>query len=277
MKPRTEYELPSVTGRVAAGRRRHRFGYAAGLSLLELLVVLTILIALGGIVVSTLPGLLDRTQIATAAANVPQIDSSIRQNMILHQGRLGDRFDSLISGSTSLDGQIPSYVGGDDVFQAGSLTEDELEALRAIGVTELIPAAETTNNATYESHQQAPVPLGTDSKVATINVAARPDLIRQLWNMEPNKEDKYLVFGLGARSTLVGSGQDALFAEAPVHFSDTQTTNPRLMYSRYLLVVALTHPSDQQTTARYLGTCIPGPRGLETISQALQEHYSNQD
>ena len=41
----------------------------AGLSLLELLVVLTILIALGGIVVSTLPGMLKRTQVATAAAN----------------------------------------------------------------------------------------------------------------------------------------------------------------------------------------------------------------
>ena len=248
-----------------------------GLSLLELLVVLTILIALGGIVISTLPGLLDRTQIATAAANVPQIDSSIRQNMILHQGRLGDRFDSLISGSTSLDGQIPAYIGGREVFEASSLTDNEIEALRAIGITELIPALETTNNATYESHQQAPVPLGSDSKVATISASASPDLIRQLWNIEPNKEDKYIVLGLGDRSTLVGSGRNALFAEAPVHFSDTQTTNPRLMYSRYLIVVAVTHPSDQTATARYLGTCIPGPRGLETISQALQEHYSNQD
>ena len=273
MRGHIEHEVPKFAGRAGFGRKR----WQSGLSLLELLVVLTILIALGGIVVSTLPGLLDRTQIATAAANVPQIDSSIRQNMILHQGRLGNRFDALITGSTSLDGQIPTYIGGNEIFEAGSLTADEVEALQAIGVTELVPAAENANNATYESHRQAPVPLETDSKVATINSAAQPDLIRRLWNIEPNKEDKYIVFGLGDQSTLVGSGQSALFAEAPVHFSDTQTTNPRLMYSRYLLVVALTHPSEQQARARYLGTCIPGPRGLETIAQALQEHYSNQD
>ena len=82
-------------GRNLVWRSVHSFGLSLagscrrGLTLLELLVVLTILIALGGIVVASLPGLLERTQAATAAANVPEIDAAIKRNLLLRQGQIG--------------------------------------------------------------------------------------------------------------------------------------------------------------------------------------------
>ncbi|MDB4380240.1 hypothetical protein N9Z70_02510, partial [Mariniblastus sp.] len=94
-----------------------RLTVRTGLSLLELLVVLTILIALGGIVVSTLPGMLKRTQVATAASNIPEIDATIRRTSMLSQGKIGNRFDALVAGSDSLDGNIPSYIGGAEIFE----------------------------------------------------------------------------------------------------------------------------------------------------------------
>ncbi|MEZ6094004.1 MAG: hypothetical protein R3C03_07160 [Pirellulaceae bacterium] len=121
----------SIWGVLGSNRSPSRFRVPLGLSLLELLVVLTILIALGGIVVSTLPGLLERTQVATAAANVPQIDSSIRQSSILKQGRIGNRFDSLIVGSSGLDGGVADFVGGKEYFEAVSLSQPEVFALGA--------------------------------------------------------------------------------------------------------------------------------------------------
>jgi type II secretory pathway pseudopilin PulG len=246
------------------------------LSLLELLVVLTILIALGGIVVSTLPGLLERTQVATAAANVPQIDSSIRQNAIIRQGRIGDRFDSLVVGSTSLNGTIPSYLGGANLFQTVSVNAGEVFALQRIGISELVPAVAQPQNATFDSHNQPAVKLTPDAKLCALKSADSAELVRQLWNVEPAADAKYVVLGIGSRSTLVGSGKEALFAEAPVHFSDNQLTNPKIMYSRYLLVIEIRPDGESAATARYLGTCAPGTKGLSSISQILQKHYNSQ-
>ncbi len=247
-----------------------------GLSLLELLVVLTILIALGGIVVSTLPGILERTQVATAAANVPQIDSSIRQNWMLHQGRIGSRFDALVTGTSGLDGGVPKYIGGAQYFQTVSINSVELLALQRIGVNELVPATENAADATFESHQQQPVVLTADASLCAINNSDAASFAQRLWNLRLEPKSKLLVFGIGSQCSLVGSSKESLFAEAPVHFSDNQMTNPKNMYARYLIVIELTPDGESAANARYVGTCAPSPDGLRSISQILQRHYNEQ-
>ena len=249
----------------------------SGLTLIELLVVLTILIALGGIVVSTLPGLLGRTQAATAAANVPEIDSAIRRNMITANGRLGDRFDSLISGTSGIGGEIPAYIGGSEFFVATSLNESEILALAAVGLTSLIPANPSSPDATFDSHRQEAVPIATDSKVCSIANPFATEIMDRLWNLIPPEDARYLIFGLGSRSTLVGGGETALFPEAPVHFSDEAQSGPRNMYSRYLIVVELRSPTGLPARARYVGVAIPGQTGLRGIGDELREVYSSEN
>ncbi len=247
----------------------------AGLSLLELLVVLTILIALGGIVVSTLPGMLRRTQVATAAANVPEIDATIRRTAMLNQGQIGNRFDALITGSTGLDGELPSYVGGGDTFETSSLSASELVALREIGITELVPATSETENATFGSHDQLPVALTNDSKVCVINPAIAQQLLQSDWNLEPAAGASFVVVGLGEQCTLVGAGAKAAFTDPPVHFSDDRLQSPENMYSRYLLIVELLPKSESQTVARFIGSAIPGKNGIHSVSRELEEYYSD--
>jgi hypothetical protein len=242
---------------------------------LELLVVLTILIALGGIVVTTLPGILEQTQVATTAANVPQIDSSIRQSALLHQGRVGDRFDALLTGD-GLDGDVAPYVGGHQYFQTVSLTAGDIQALNRIGITELVPAADSPVNATFDSHQQPPVPLSADANLVAVDSVEAPAMAMRLWNFELPEGAKIVVMGIGSQCTLVGSGREALFSEAPVHFSDNQSTNPKNMYSRYLAVFELAPRDEKTSSVRYIGTCAPGPQGLQTVSQTLKDHYNDQ-
>jgi type II secretory pathway pseudopilin PulG len=248
----------------------------AGLSLLELLVVLTILIALGGIVVSTLPNMLRRTQVATAAANIPAIEASIRRTALLKQGEIGNRFDSLVTGTGGLDGEVASYIGGAENFEATILTPSELEALHQIGVTELVPADRQAENATFGSHDQAPVALGAGSKVCRISPGFAPVLQREGWNLEPVEGASYLVFGLGEQSSLVGAGPQAVFSEAPIHFSDDRLRSPETMYTRYMLIVEVQSKSDSNSVARFIGAAIPGKDGLHHISRELENHYSNQ-
>jgi Tfp pilus assembly protein PilE len=254
-----------------------RFPQRRGLSLLELLVVLTILIALGGIVVATLPGMLKRTQVAMASANVPEIDATIKRNATLTQGRIGNRFDSLISGADSLDGSVPSYVGGAEVFEATTLASAEVAALREIGVTELVPAIPETENATFQSHDQLPVEIGNDTKVCTLNSEIAANLLKEEWNLDPIAGAKYVVFGLGEQCSMVGAGPKAAFSETPIHFSDDRSQSPEEMYSRYLLIVEIRPSSESFSIARYVGTAIPDKNGIHSISRELENYYTEQN
>lgn len=249
---------------------KQKNGNRPGLTLIELLVVLTILIALGGIVVSSLPGLLGRTQSATAAANVPEIDSAIRRKLLVTNGTIGDRFDSLITGAT---GEVASYVGGASYFQATTMNEADVNALSRIGITELIPADPGPADATFESHRQPPIPITNDSRVCSVSDAFSADMMQRLWNIDPIENARYLVFGLGSRSSLVGGSEDALFSESPVHFSDEASTGPKKMYSRYLIVVELKPDIENQSRARYVGIAIPSKSGLRGISEELKDVY----
>ncbi len=246
----------------------------SGLTLIELLVVLTILIALGGIVVSSLPGLLGKTQTATAAANVSEIDASIRRNLISANGFIGNRFDALLTSSGGAGGEVPAYVGGSEIFQATSLSASDIAALRAVGIVEVIPADGSTNDATFASHTAQPSALSNDTRVCSISPNFADELMDRIWNLTPSSNDRYLVFGLGSRCSLVGGSEQALFAEAPVHFSDDATSGPKNMYSRYLIVVELKSESDSSSRARYVGVAIPDADGLKGISQELQDAYS---
>ncbi len=255
-----------------------RRGSAAwGLSLLELLVVLTILIALGGIVVATLPGVLHRTEVATAAANLPQIDDSIRQNIMMNQGRIGNRFDALVIGGNSLDGDVPAYLGDRGQFSTASLTAADVAALKKVGLIELVPAVQTTNNATFSSHDQPPVKLAADSKVCVLAGANLDEILRRNWNISLDQTSKFMVVGIGRQCSLVGAGDKALFPEAPVHFSESQASSPQAVYSRYLLVIQLSIVSERTVTARYIGTCVASVDGLRTIGSELEEHYTTQN
>lgn len=245
-----------------------------GLTLLELLIVLTILIALGGIVVASLPGLLERTQAATAAANVSEIDAAIRRGLLTNQGVLGNRFDSLIAASAA--GQVPNYVGGNENFQAGTLSTKEVEALAELGVTQLVPADDISQNVTFNSHIQQEIEIGSEARVCELNQEYAGIAMFRLWNIEPNASLRYIVLGLGQRCTLVGGGSQAVFKEAPIHFSEDAASNPKKMYSRYLLIVEIDNSSELQSKARYVGTAIPHQSGLVGINEQLEDHYSNQ-
>ena len=245
-----------------------------GLTLLELLVVITILIAISGIVVATLPGLLNRTSTATDVANVSQIDATVKRHMVLRQGRVGDRFDSLIVGETR-SGGVADYVGGSESFTVIDLKDADLEAIQALGITELIPAAESTENATFQSHLGEPVKLTGKSRVCAIHPDVAEQLVFDIWNIKPEDQKLYLVFGIGSRCSLVGGASDATFGEAPVHFSDDALSNPKTMYSRYLIVIELDRQTNEQSHARYIGTAVPGIHGMESLGQKLQQHYSN--
>ncbi|HMP80794.1 MAG TPA: hypothetical protein PKD54_15170, partial [Pirellulaceae bacterium] len=224
-----------------------------GMSLLELLVVLTILIAISGIVVATLPGLWKQSQTATTAVNLQQIDSGIRRNLILNRGVLGNRFDSLVVGTGNLSGNIAEYVPNREFFDTTSLADSDIEALAGLGITELVPAERAPVNATFSSHIQQPVRLKGQIRAAILTSAAAETACRELWNIEPDRNTLFLVMGLGGQCSLVGAGRQSAFAEAPMYYPDDRNQDAANQYSRFLVIVELQRGGDR-SVARYIGT-----------------------
>ncbi len=245
------------------------------LTLMELVVVLVILVALGGIAVSVIPNLLNRTHVATVATNLPSVDQAVRQHMLLNSGAIGNNFDSLIVGTTNLDGDVADFVNRSGSYAAYSLTANDVSALTGLGITHLVPAQEGVN-ATFESHLTGSVPLASGEKVCVLSDADAIRILDEVWNKTPDTATtKYVVVGLGQRCTLVGAGEDSHFAEPPVHFVDAHTERAENSYARIMLVIELANFGTPEAEARYIGAGAPHPDGIQGVATHLKEYYSN--
>lgn len=243
-----------------------------GLTLIELVVVLTILVALGGIAAATLPNMLNRTHVATVATSLPTIDASIRQNILLNSGQMGDRFDGLVN--TGLSGTPAAFVNASGAYATHALAGNDVAALNDLGVTQLVPSDDTVANATFEGHQGAAVTLADGLNVCTLASTETTRILGEVWNYQPQPGAQYIVFGLGAQCSLVGANEDAFFAEAPLHAVDAHSERADNAYARVLLVVELTDAGTTDSEARYIGVGAPHPDGVQGVATHLQEWYN---
>src|SRR5581483_6715007 len=122
----------------------HRVGSARrGLSLMELVVVLFVLVALAGIVIPLLPNMVTKTQSATMATNISELNRAIQMYQA-NTGYFPDQWDALTDGTTIIDympngessgGTAATQVGGQ--LTQGTLTTEEVKALSKVGVANL--------------------------------------------------------------------------------------------------------------------------------------------
>ncbi|MEC8556601.1 MAG: type II secretion system protein [Planctomycetota bacterium] len=242
-----------------------------GLTLIELVVVLTILVALGGIAAATLPNMLNRTHVATVATSLPTIDASIRQNILINSGQMGDRFDGLVT--TGLSGTPAAFVNGSGAYATHSLAGNDVAALNGLGLTQLVPADDTVENATFEGHTGPAVTLANGLNVCTLAGDRTTQILSEVWNYTPVAGAQYIVLGLGAQCSLVGANEGAFFPEAPLHAVDAHSERADNSYARVLLVVELTGAGTADAEARYIGVGAPHPDGVQGVSTHLKEWY----
>ena len=241
----------------------------SGLTLIELVVVLTILVALGGIAAATLPNMLNRTHVATVATSLPTIDAAIRQNILLNSGQIGDRFDSLID-----NGAPVGFVNASGAYAAYTLAGNDASALNDLGLAELIPADGSVANATFQGHQgTTPAAVETGASVCTLTSAKATEILSAVWNYDADANAQYIVLGLGERCSLVGANEDAFFAEAPLHAVDAHSERADNAYARVMVIVELADAGTTDAEARYIGVGAPHPDGVQGVATHLQEWY----
>jgi prepilin-type N-terminal cleavage/methylation domain-containing protein len=267
-----------------------------GLTLIELIVVLMILIALAGLLVPTLPSMLSRTHDATCATNCAETAKAIVIYQNLY-GQYPNNWDALGDGTQIIDyfangSAFPGNQGGMGMGMspgngeptALTLTSAEASALTAVGigsVQRMVPSANgapagfdptfnyyaaVTPTAGALSVSQGTVLAGLDPTNAANTAAVTRCVKRNL-----PLTGRYVALGVGPRNGMIGKTAQS----APVMFADMPMLNPAYGYQRYvaLFKVSDTAAGTNFTQAQLVGVGPVMDTGLGDIDDRLQNWY----
>jgi prepilin-type N-terminal cleavage/methylation domain-containing protein len=254
--------------------------FRSGLTLIELIVVLVILVALAGILVPMLPSMLTRSHTARGVTNMGEVTKFVQTYEQLYQSYLSD-FDALVDGASAV--ALPEYVmvtGGQMVVD--TLTAGERAALAAAGIVRLKTMHPTRaalapdGSPTFHPYNGGVIDLtaGTPTVAFVSEQAVKQDT-RLVSDPNGLRGDRYVVFGLGKRCTMIGK----TIADPPVHFSDTTTERPEQVYARYGLVFQVAkgngvgNPATPLGRAVFVGTVEFHREGLGTKDAHMEEYY----
>jgi type II secretory pathway pseudopilin PulG len=255
-----------------------------GLTLLELLVVMVILIALGGIVLSMLPNFLTKTHDATTVTNIAEVNKAM-MGFLSTNLSYPDQFDSIVDNTGAIYSKAifgaatytPTTGGGDSpVFTLSSLSQGQANSLTAGGINNLMVMKSATTNATFDAYLGLPTTTGAMTPVtaSTKVMVVADNYVYQKLNM-PQRTDSqgnlasYVMFGLGQYCTIVGSTSFGIF-EAPISFGEHTQEQPTNSYARLLCVFRVYNDGAR---AEFVGCAHPDATGLGTADMHMQEYY----
>ena len=280
---------------------------AAGLTLMELVVVMVILIALAGILLPLFPSMWTRAHTSTAATNMSELSKAVQTYQAA--GQLPNYLDNL----APLVGQpnpanptlVPSliavgagtYSGGtaptQDIWTA-SLATNDYNMLVAAGMTNVLqtmvpssgsvgswsptynPYSTTAIGSTgttgfYPQNLTTGTPPGAAVPLSGLTVVyVNPTAAAR--ELAQPLTGTYVLFGVGDYSSMSGN----VLQQAPIHFDDSAAGEPNVAYCRFGLVFRTTGDGTytDQSSARFVGTVDLGDATLSNIQDHIQGYLN---
>lgn len=195
-----------------------------GLTLIEMVVVLVILTALGSILVPVVGGALTRSHLSTCLTNFPEVTKMLAGANAI-QGTYGD-------GWTNPAAAAPETAGAlDFAGKIGNLTDDQIGGLADLGLVNFSGIDTTTAeyNVTFNNGvSQDPATLAALTDTTDVVILSAADA-EDLYLPAAGANQQYVFFALDKSWSLLGE----LTPEPPVHFGDTPGALPHEVYSRW--------------------------------------------
>jgi len=244
---------------------------ARGLTLIELVVVLAILVALVGLVLAFFPGLLSRASKSTSATSIQDIAKAVQINYST-QLTYGSGYDSLLNaGGAELYSKLTLAVSNQ--LNRVTLSATDSAALTALGVNNIYHMTATATDATFNVTQTgSSIAVSANVPVAAIKSTETALLAAVRGNYTPQGTPVYVVLGVNKGATIVGS--NSILQDAPVRAGADANENPTTSYQRYGLVFLIDGTTPART-ARFLGAVAFGSAGITTAEGSLQGYYGN--
>ncbi len=234
-----------------------------GLTLIELVVVLTVLAAVAGILIPVFgTGVARRGSTSSSITNVAEVEKLLGMFANRHpQGHYPDHFDALCRDDNNLASYLPGNRAGLTTHQ---LVEDEATALIAAGVTRLRQMADPPAHPTFDYYDGIEIEIADGTRVATLSQPATLGL-------PPG--GTYAVLGLGPACTLIAANSDTASNTAPVRFSGEPNVNPATAYQRFGVVFQVADGNGPLRRARLVKTVGFGVGGPVSTEQLMREWY----
>ena len=264
-------------------RSNDRFQSQRGLTLIELVVVLTILVALGSLLVPVIGNALTRSHVATCASNIPETSKMlVSANATL--GTFGDGWTTGVFGAGTGDGDpvnnsaaTPFGGGGTGSLAAAPLTADEVLALNDLGITNVFnhgaPTStgyDVTFNPALTAETFLFVSVCTEIFTLTAAQATGANL------PAPTANQKFIWLGIDKTWSLLGT----LTPEPPVHFGDTEGALPTQVYSRFGAIFLIEENDggaadneDASASFARVSYNLEGEDGFETADNHIGIHW----
>ncbi len=244
---------------------RHRRNVFYGLTLLELVVVMAILVALAAVLVPLLPEFLGKANQSAAATNMGELEKAI-QTFRATYSRYPNYFDSMLTSAGAnpdfdgdTKGDVPqpkddNYENSPSLMTPEELTAPEVNRLSRQGITHVYSldgtTADTHFHATLNPYGASPaaIPLAAGTTVwklartANSKTSYNDEIFNRavLPGLTMNDEHNYVLLGVGKYCNLCGP--DGLVKEAPVFGQHKQQNTPSSSYQRYAAVFDVGDP-----------------------------------
>jgi len=226
----------------------------AGMTLIELTVVLLVLIGLAGLMVPYVSGFVSKTHDSTGSNNLAALNNTIQRFHTQFNAMPDDLHSLVTTGSTTIYPALmnPSMLTATTYTSDGVVgmlgPEVPLASLRNVGISSVYEMKDGTTNGskTFDAGNASvivPNPMtvagaGTVD-VAVLNAGDRTSVEnhlatafgRQLSDFDSACYD-YVVMGVGQESELTGRA----IQEAPVHFAQNGDMGPENNYNRFVAV-----------------------------------------
>jgi len=255
----------------------------AGMTLIELTVVLLVLVGLAGIMMPYVGSFVGKTHDATGAQNANRSGEAIVRYGTTHDGYPAN-FDSLLTDALGATGvAVIDYTMADIMtmpanstaltqygWSATSLAATGNESLcGSIGkaglgtVIDMDDGTKTAFNPTFDNEAAvtATVQTVTMNMNGTVNtcignvVVMDSTFVEEAMGITVDATKTYVVFGIGQMNDAVGKTMQ----EAPVHFAKNADMNASKAYNRFVAIFAADNSAataDEAGQATYVGTAM---------------------
>ena len=242
-------------------RKVKRLVNCGAFTLVELIVVLTILVGLAGVLIPAVTDMIARTNRSTSAVNISEVAGAIQRYEAQYMS-YPNNFDSLMMD----DGLGGGLAGGDDLNTLTAalgtasadvtLTAATLATLSTAGLTSV--GLHALDDATFALPTATTLAIGDKLKGPTA-------VAQQALGLETTGvAGKYVLLGVGALCDMNGK----TVVDAPVHFPRNATTNPESTYARFIAVFQITDgtalPGGALNRAKFVGVIAPDGLGLSS-------------
>lgn len=271
----------------------------AGMTLIELTVVLLVLIGLAGLLIPYVSGFAEKTHDSTGDNNLASLNNTIQR----FQGQYmsyPDNLHSLIeTGGTNVYGGLMNTALVENVTYtadgaaAVATTEIPLDSLMKAGISSVYDMKDDASNGskTFDAaNAQVSVPMATGTGTGSVNLAritaggavSVVDHLADAFGVPATYFNTscydYLAFGIGQESEMTGLA----LTDAPVHFASNGDMGPQNKYNRFVAVFEVDKDnttagcSTSTDRAKFVGTAmLMGEDHLWGLAHSLDHTYEN--